>query len=207
MQSAPAHASQPAQRLGRRTYIVDRKFQLKYTVILSVLGALISLMFGGMMALALRDTQLQLQSQGNLSPELVAQTGTLIWLMAGISLLMAVALAILGVLLTHRVAGPIYVMSQYVTLLAQGRYPVMRPLRRSDELKDFFERFQNAIEALRLRDEEESAVIGQVIAHVEKLDLEAGARKSLEALRAINKRKLASTDALDTGAASGKNAA
>jgi nitrogen fixation/metabolism regulation signal transduction histidine kinase len=193
--------------LGRRTYIVDRKFQLKYTVILSVLGALISLMFGGMMALALRDTQLQLQSQGNLPPELVAQTGTLIWLMAGISLLMAVALAILGVMLTHRVAGPIYVMSQYVSLLAQGRYPVMRPLRRSDELKDFFERFQSAIEALRLRDEEECRVIGQVIAHVEKLDLEVGARKSLEALRAINKRKLASTDALDTGAASGKNAA
>ena len=39
---------------------------------------------------------------------------------------------IFGLLITHRVAGPIYVMTRIVSLLAQGKYPpVRRMVRRS----------------------------------------------------------------------------
>jgi hypothetical protein len=112
-----------------------------------------------------------------------------------------------GVLLTHRVAGPIYVMSHYISILAQGRYPIMRPLRRGDELKPFFERFQSAIEALRHRESEEVEALSTAIARFEKLELDAEGIRALEALREMNLRKRESTDRMDNADPTRKNAA
>src|SRR5712664_2103164 len=44
---------------------------------------------------------------------------------------MSSALGLIGILITHRVAGPLYVMFSYVNTLAEGRYPTFRSLRRS----------------------------------------------------------------------------
>ena len=52
-------------------------------------------------------------------------------------------------LVPHRVAGPLYQISRYLEVLGEGRYPDVRPLRKRDELHDFFEVFSNTIEALR----------------------------------------------------------
>lgn len=172
-----------------------------------MLGTLISLLFGGMMFLAVRDTEQQLLAHGKLPPELLQQTDTLVWLMVGISVLMGIALALLGVLVTHRVAGPIYVMSHYISVLARGRYPIMRPLRRSDELKDFFERFQRAVETLRAREAEEAELVEHALAQLEPLAQSEEAKKALEDLRQMHDRKRDATDRVDIGASSVKNAA
>ncbi len=174
---------------------------------LAVLGTLISLLFGGMMFLAVRDTEQRLLAHGRLPPELLQQTDSLVWMMVGISALMGVALALLGVLVTHRVAGPIYVMSHYISVLARGRYPIMRPLRRSDELKDFFERFQRAVETLRSREAEEAEALEHAVAHFEPFAQSDEAKQAIEALRQMHIRKRDATDRVDIGASSVKNAA
>ncbi len=207
MDLSPPQPPPPAQRLGRRTYIVDRRFQLKYTGMLAVLGTLISLLFGGMMFLAVRDTEQQLLATGKLPPDLLQQTDMLVWLMVGISVLMGIALALLGVLVTHRVAGPIYVMSHYISVLARGRYPIMRPLRRSDELKDFFQRFQGAIDTLRGREVEEAATIEHALVQFAPLAQSEETKQALEALRQMHDRKRDATDRVDIGPSSVKNAA
>jgi signal transduction histidine kinase len=39
---------------------------------------------------------------------------------------------------SHRISGPIYVMSNQIRDILKGKTPSMRPLRQKDELKDFY---------------------------------------------------------------------
>ncbi len=42
---------------------------------------------------------------------------------------------------THQISGPIHIMSEYIKDIIEGKYPDIRPLRKNDELKEFYERF------------------------------------------------------------------
>lgn len=205
---ASSAAPRPSpQRLGRRTWVVDRRFQYKYTALLAVVGALISMVFGTMMYLAHRTAVAELVGADTVPERISTQTQTLLWLLVGITVLMGAALALFGLLVTHRVAGPVYVMSHYVSVLARGRYPIMRPLRKSDELKDFFERFQGAIEAMRTREATEANELAQVVAALEPLAQTAEAQQALQTLRNLEQRKRDATDRVDIGGAKQKTAA
>ncbi|HOD14338.1 MAG: hypothetical protein KBC90_11765 [Spirochaetes bacterium] len=50
---------------------------------------------------------------------------------------------------THRVSGPIYVISNFMRDIIEGRDPKLRPLRDKDELKDFYELFKEMVAAVR----------------------------------------------------------
>src|SRR5262249_52530975 len=56
-----ASATAPA-RQSRRTYLIDRGFQLKYAAMLMVAGALVSALFGAMMFLAHSESQRVLEN-------------------------------------------------------------------------------------------------------------------------------------------------
>ncbi len=56
---------------------------------------------------------------------------------------------------THRISGPIYVMSKYINEVIQGNYPTLRPLRKKDELQDLYELLSKMIDAIRDRDEQD----------------------------------------------------
>jgi hypothetical protein len=133
-----------------------------------------------------------------LPPELVEQIrqsdSTLVWLMVAITVLMAAAFALFGVLVTHRVAGPVYVMSHYIGVVAKGRYPIMRPLRKHDELKVFFERFQSAVESLRGREVEEADELKHALGTLSGIASGEEAKKVLEGLKAMHDRKRDATD-------------
>jgi hypothetical protein len=186
-----------APRLHRRTYVIDRGFQLKYTLTLALVGALVSALFGGMMYLAHLDATRALPDA--VRAELGGAEGALIALTGAMSLLMAAALGLFGVLITHRVAGPVYVMSHYVSVLARGRFPLMRPLRKRDELKNFFERFQDAIEALRQREAAEAATLEQSLASLRALPSSSEVSQVIEALEAMRARKRDATDRIEVG--------
>ena len=53
---------------------------------------------------------------------------------------------------THRISGPIYVMSKYIREIIDGKTPTVRPLRRRDELKDFYDLFTEMVETLKERE-------------------------------------------------------
>ena len=173
---------------------------------LAVLGSGVSLVFGALMYLAHRDALAEALAGLSL-PASARPDATLLALMAAITVLMAIALALFGLLVTHRVAGPVYVMSHYVHVLSRGRYPIMRPLRRGDELKDFFDSFQRAIEALREREIEEAELIDQAVARFEALAQTPETQESLEALRQLNIKKRDATDRVDIGGGAGEKSA
>jgi hypothetical protein len=136
----------------RRTYLVDRSFQLKYILLLMGWGLVLAALFG------LWAYQAQAQAVELLASEpgqraLAGHAGRqLLWVLLAIAVLSSSALGLLGFILTHRVAGPVYVMSHVLTALAQGRYPSRRALRKHDELKPFYSHFLQVIDTLRERE-------------------------------------------------------
>ena len=53
---------------------------------------------------------------------------------------------------THKIAGPVYVMSNYMNEIIDGKYPSIRALREGDELNEFYELFGKMIDILKERD-------------------------------------------------------
>lgn len=153
----------------RRTYLVDRRFQLKYALLMAAAGLVVAAVFG------LWLHQAHVQATILLAPDaetraLVERSDRLLLAAFGvIALLLAAALALLGVVITHRVAGPVFVMGHYLDVLAQGRFPRMRTLRRSDELKPFFRIFIEAVDRLKAREARHAAVLEDAVQRLRPL--------------------------------------
>ncbi len=157
--TAPAGKAEP----HRRHYLVDRGFQLKYALVMAAAGLAVALVFG------LWLQQAHAQATVLLAPD--AETRTLVersdrlllGAFAVIAVLLAAALGLLGVVITHRVAGPVFVMGHYLQVLADGRFPRMRTLRRSDELKLFFRAFLDAVDHMKAREARHAAVLEDAV--------------------------------------------
>jgi hypothetical protein len=159
-------APRPSPGKPRRNFLVDRGFQLKYALVMAAAGLAVAAVFG------LWLHQAHAQAIALLSPDaetraLIARSDRLLLAaFAGIALLLAAALGLLGVVITHRVAGPVFVMGHYLSVLAQGRFPRMRTLRRSDELRSFFAVFIQAVEAMKKREARHVAVLEDALARM-----------------------------------------
>ncbi len=135
------------------------------------------------------------------SPEvLAASEETLLWLIGLGSLGVALVLALFGLVLTHRVAGPIHVMGLYIATLAAGRYPRMRPLRKKDELRGFFDRFSEAVDRIREREAEEVRLLSEVIEVLEPLATTQESQAALSILASLRARKRQATEGPTAGA-------
>lgn len=64
-------------------------------------------------------------------------------------ILQGAILYILIIKKTHRISGPIYVMSNYMKDLLNDKIPEPRKLREKDDLKDFYELFVQLIEKIK----------------------------------------------------------
>lgn len=151
---------------SRRRYLVDRGFQLKYALLMAGAGLVVAVVFG------LWLHQVHAQATALLAPDaetraLVERSDrVLLAAFAAIALLLATALGLLGVVITHRVAGPVFVMGHYLSVLAEGRFPRMRTLRRSDELKAFFRTFIDSVEAMKAREAEHALVLEDAVVRI-----------------------------------------
>jgi hypothetical protein len=161
MSDAPGEAAAPAAK--RRQYLVDRGFQLKYALLMAAAGLVVAAVFG------LWIHQAHTQATALLAPDpetraLVERSDRLLLgAFVAIALLLAAALGLIGVVITHRVAGPVFVMGHYLRVLAEGRFPRMRTLRRSDELKNFFRTFIDAVDAMKMRETRHTAVLEDAV--------------------------------------------
>jgi hypothetical protein len=193
--------AQAARPYSRRTFLVDRAFQLKYTAIMVGVGATITLIFGMMMYQAHVDAT-QLMGLPDSAQQLIISRydERLMYIVAGIAVAMSSALAIFGVLVTHRVAGPVYIIGRYVQTLGEGQFPVMRPLRRADELKSFFRLFQEAVDQIRSRESSDLAALDAALGQLEGFcartpDAAGALGTALVNLKSVRDRKRAALNA------------
>jgi hypothetical protein len=188
---AQSSAAAPNASHHRRTYLVDRVFQLKYTLLLMGAGLLVALLFALWIYQAYRQVTVLVAIDPSLRPELQRAERHLLMTFLGIAVLMSAALGLVGVLLTHRVAGPIFVMGHYMSVLAEGRYPRMRTLRRNDELKAFFEVFLRAVDRLKARDAHHVTVLEEAVSRMRAAQA-PGLEPAIQAIEAaIRERRVA----------------
>lgn len=196
-----ASAAPARVKVGRRNFLVDRGFQLKYTLYMVVVGAAISLLFGAMMYQAHVEATQLIDMPDPLREAVKMQDSTLLWLVMAIAVVMAVALGLFGILVTHRVAGPIYVFGHYMNVLGEGRYPMLRPLRKNDELKTFYETFHGAVALLKERDRTRGEELKKIAAAIEEAAAkspEAAALKpAAETLKAMADKMLEAASSAD----------
>ncbi len=72
------------------------------------------------------------------------------------SILISIAVAIAGIAVlylrmireTHRISGPIYLMSRHIREIQKGKYPDMRDLRQDDEFHEFYNLFRELAERI-----------------------------------------------------------
>ena len=103
-------------------------------------------------------------------------------------LMMVLGVGLAGVVVTHKVAGPVYKMQKLLGELAKGHFRVVARLRKGDELQYFFDAFNEAAEQLSRRQEDEIEQLTKAImllADSDPSDHESVtlARQRLQALR------------------------
>lgn len=170
MGGAEARSVRPmpgAPRRKLRNYLLDRRFQLKYTSMVVGVTLVVASALG---ALAYRESkgqtealQIQLATQPDLDPQVAAgleafgrqrDREILLGIIFGVAI-MTFALGITGILITHRMVGPAYKMKLLFGNVSKGPLKVDGALRRGDELKDVFAAFHDMVGHLRTRKEQE----------------------------------------------------
>ena len=68
----------------------------------------------------------------------------ILWVLIGACVTLVLGLAIYGIKMTHKVAGPLYKISLYMGKMRDGRYDKVYNLRKGDQLVDFYEHFKHA---------------------------------------------------------------
>lgn len=161
----------------RQILLVDRRLQFKFVAIFGGFSTLLSVWSGSVYYLAWRQSDLSLGE----SP-----STDLTWFIVGTAGI-GVLSAFLGILVGHRVAGPAFVVARWMSAMARGEYPRVRPLRDGDDLQGLHKSFNDMMEALKRREEEELSIVSQSLAEVQRAWPQAGS--TLAALEALRLRK------------------
>jgi nitrogen fixation/metabolism regulation signal transduction histidine kinase len=115
------------------------------------------------------------------------------WVLVGALVLFNIALAALAVFVTHRMAGPIFVMRRYVREIGEGKLPVVRKLRKGDEFVELIDEMSHTVSELETRVKTEIGLIEKVLELLKDDDTAAAvsARVELAALAEVKRAMLA----------------
>lgn len=188
----------PPYRRSVKNYLVKRPFQLRWTVrILLVAGAIFATL-GGYITWKEQHVSDQLVEGLNrmgYEPEEVALMSSLyksddrgmLWGLLAAGGTLVVVLAGLGIVLTHKVAGPVYALGRFMDQVRDGSLRSVRGFRRGDEFPELAESFTGMLAALRHREDREIASLEGLSA---RPDLPDAVRAELLELAAEKRRVL-----------------
>jgi nitrogen fixation/metabolism regulation signal transduction histidine kinase len=115
--------------------------------------------------------------------DLENQQRTILYTLFSVLSLLVLAVGAAGIVITHKVAGPIFKMTRQIREVGEGSLAMPAPLRDGDELVDFFAAFATMVGSLRKHQKEEIAQLDEAIAELRE-DHEDAPVASLEKLRA-----------------------
>ena len=143
-----------------KNFLLDKRFQLKYTLAVVIISTAISAGLGYFLYEAHRETS-QVSSlddpdlDGALAAELASEDRKVLFSLAGFLGALVLALGALGIMATHKIAGPAYAMRRNLSIVADGGIPRMRALRKGDELVRVAEEMIRMCDSLRAREKED----------------------------------------------------
>lgn len=172
---APEGGAAPRTKHKRRirNYLLDKKLQLRYVLLVTVMSAAISGTLGYLIyqqmhqaseevaasLAALDDPEFQRQ----VTADMARRDRALVYKMAGAGIGLIVILSLYLVLMTHKVAGPLHKASTYFDQMAAGKLSKVWPLRKGDMLTDFYDGFKTMHEAVRSRLQGDAATMQKLV--------------------------------------------
>jgi nitrogen fixation/metabolism regulation signal transduction histidine kinase len=106
------------------------------------------------------------------------QRTILLGLVVGLALLV-VGVGVAGIVVTHKVAGPIHKMKRLLREVGEGKLVVRERLRKGDELQHFFEAFERMVESLRDRQRAEIAELDEILAKLDAAPISSRGTKEM----------------------------
>lgn len=166
--------SRRSQKRQVRNYLLDKSMQLRYVLFVTVFTGALAAALGYMVYAQERQASESiirtLESSGfgpELRGQVVAQLGAtdqnLVLIMGAVWLGMVVLLTLYLTVMTHKVAGPLFKVSRYFDEMAEGRLTPVYPLRKGDQLRDFYDKFKEMHDALRARQRKEIEAVGRFV--------------------------------------------
>lgn len=177
-----------------RNYLIDRRFQLKYTGMVLLVTVTVA---GGLGYLAYGFSQGQteaLTAQIMAQPDLAADTASDLEefaqqedrkirnaIFVGV-LLLTLALGLTGIIVTHRVVGPAYRMRRLFEHVGEGKFEVTTGIRKGDELQELFHSFADMVESLRDQRAEEIEQLEETLIKMESAGVQSAYITELRAV-------------------------
>jgi hypothetical protein len=188
--TAKGHGKQGKRQL--RNFLLD-PVQLRYTAILVLTSACL---MGGLGAVAylkaheatetaLVTVSVSIEDPGTrdqIVRSFKESDRNLVLTIAVFGLALCAFLTVYGIVITHKVAGPLHKLSLHCDAVRDGRLAPLGQLRKGDQLTQFFEHFKAMHEALRARTHAEIAALDAAMQGIEQPEL-------LDKLRALKKAK------------------
>jgi hypothetical protein len=159
-------------------YLLNKSLQLRYVAFVTALSAIISGALGYLIwhqeaqasAFVLKafdsfanDPELR----GAIADRLHSGDNNLILTMAGAGIGLVVVLFLYLVVMTHKVAGPLYKVSSYFDKMAAGKLGNVYSLRKGDMLQDFYEKFREMHDSLRTQHSDDLGAMKRFLAAFE----------------------------------------
>jgi hypothetical protein len=107
----------------------------------------------------------------------------ILYVLIAVGLMLMIGLALYGIKMTHKVAGPLHKVTLYFGKMRDGRFDTVYNLRKGDQLVEFYDHFKLAHNGVRKMQEQDIEHLREVIEVAEKEDL---ASKSPEIAAAID---------------------
>lgn len=133
---------------SQNRFLVNFKFQLKYAAIVAGASSVIFAVLGYKFYQSEIGKQKLLQIQNPEILEMVqGHDHVTLYYLVGFFILQILSIVFFGIMLTHRIAGPIFrVQKDLENAIETGQIPTIRPVRKNDEFKGFFDALHQFIE-------------------------------------------------------------
>lgn len=188
-----------------RNYLLDRRYQLHFTVVMVLLGAMLTAALGYFWYDEMRKASRVVEVEAvatlpeaevkQLKADLASRDNVRLGILIGFWALFTALLTVYGIILTHKVAGPLYKIGCHMADVEEGRlYPVWN-VRKKDHLQEFWTIFKGMHEALRDRASDEAKILAETISLLqdpEGRNDEAALNQQIAALARIKDHKIRS---------------
>ena len=177
-----------------RNYLLDRRFQLKYTGMVLVVTISVASVLGYVAYRFSKGQTEALTAHIAAQPDLDGTTANDLERFAqqedrkirnaiilGVMLL-TLALGITGIIVTHRVVGPAYRMRRLFEHVGEGRFEVTTGIRKGDELQELYRSFAQMVESLRDQRTEEIARLEETLIKMEAAGVQSAYLTELRTL-------------------------
>ncbi len=208
---ATARGKKPYKR-KLSNYLLNKDLQLRYVAFVTILSAIISGSLGYLIwkqedratqavlktfdtlvddAETEADKQTWMDVKQSAASDMSNRDTNLILVMAGVGIGLVLILSLYLVVMTHKVAGPLYKVSSYFDEMAQGRLGDTWPLRKGDMLQDFYEKFKEMHDAVREQKQADNELVGRFLAACKDAGVarEGGIASVLDELEAYKKHR------------------